>query len=133
MRRSLTVNGATDCATVGMTGAAVSAEARARASRRREKGRVIITSGWGRSAPAKRTPGRAGCLEAALGQVGRLAEHVATSAHQQVRDVVVETQTHQGGDQTQADVLASGHPALPDRAALSQLDQGIPQVSAVQD
>src|SRR5690606_29971117 len=90
--------------------AAVAAEARARASRRRGWSRVIITSDWGRGRP---------------GRVG--------ASVQQLQDVVVERQAHQSGEYRQSDVLPGDHRPFAQRAAFGKLDKVIQQVPPVQD
>src|SRR5690606_15474609 len=118
MRMSLTANasGPTGAATTGsgeagianglaawantVGAAAVAAEARARASRRRGGSRVIITSGWGR------------------GRAGRVGASV-----QQLQDVVVERQAHQPGEHRQSDVLPGDHRPFAQRAAFGKLDK----------
>ena len=94
------------------------AVARARASRRRVGVRVI------KSDPG----GRLGHRGGRGGEVKR-----GQQAHEVVQDVVVERQTHQAGQQGQADVLPGGHRALAQRTALDQLDKVIQQVPAVQE
>src|SRR5690606_12808319 len=133
-RMSATVKGATaeaegvSWAKLTRAGVVDSAEARAMASRRRGRCRVIITSGSvsrGAAAAGRGIGAGLGC--------GRALAEGTTSAHQVVDDVVVERQAHQGGNQGQADVLADRHRALAHRAALDQLDKVIQQVTAVQD
>src|SRR5690606_23743728 len=118
---SLTVNGPTGAAIVASwasalnAGTVVSAEARARASRRRGMGRVIVTSGWGTCGTR-----RGGCPSRLRNRVNggqRRWVGAAASVHQVVHDVVVKRQSHQRGNQQQSDVLAIGHRALADRAA----------------
>src|SRR3546814_19630925 len=107
-RAEVTGVAAAVCASAGSVGTVESAEARARTSRRRWRGRVIITSGWGSCG----TRGRGVGSRQSGWRAGLNRQAWPTSVHQVDDDVVVERQAHESDDQDKAKVLSGSHHAL---------------------